>query len=91
MGKTVNINFRMDEDLKKEMEQTCLDMGISMTTAFNIYAKKVTRERRIPFEITAEPFYSENNIRAIAQSVEQLRQGKVISKTMEELEEMANE
>ena len=70
MGKTVNINFRMDEDLKKAMEQTCLDMGISMTTAFNIYAKKVTRERRIPFEITAEPFYSENNIRAIAQSVE---------------------
>ncbi len=34
------INFRMDEELKKEMERTCQDLGMSMTTAFTIYAKK---------------------------------------------------
>ena len=43
------INFRMDEELKRSMEQICQDMGMSMTTAFTIFAKKVTRERRIPF------------------------------------------
>ena len=45
----------MDAELKKNMEQVCEDMGLSMTTAFTIFAKKVSREHRIPFEITAYP------------------------------------
>jgi len=58
------VNFRMDEDLKKNMEQTCKEMGLSMTTAFTIFANKVTKEKRIPFEVAVEPdpFYSEANI-----------------------------
>lgn len=51
----VMVNFRMDEDIKKNMEQTCREMGLSMTTAFTIFATKVGKEKRIPFEITAEP------------------------------------
>lgn len=51
---SVNINIRMDSDLKKQFEDFCADMGMSMTTAFNIYAKKAVREYRIPFEIGAE-------------------------------------
>ena len=50
-----NVSFRMDENLKKEMEETCKELGINMTTAFVIYAKKMTREKRIPFEVSAEP------------------------------------
>ena len=34
------INFRMDEELKKNMEETCKDLGLSMTAAFTIFAKK---------------------------------------------------
>lgn len=51
----VMVNFRMDEDVKKNMEQACREMGLSMTTAFTIFATKVGKEKRIPFEITAEP------------------------------------
>lgn len=51
----VMVNFRMDETVKKSMEQACKEMGMSMTTAFTIFATKVGREKRIPFEITAEP------------------------------------
>lgn len=51
----VIVNFRMDEDVKKTMEQVCREMGLSMTAAFTIFAKKVGKEKRIPFEITAEP------------------------------------
>lgn len=50
----VMVNFRMDENVKKSMEQACREMGLSMTTAFTIYATKVGREKRIPFEITAQ-------------------------------------
>lgn len=51
----VMINFRIDEDTKRDMELACREMGLTMTTAFTIFAKKVGKEKRIPFEITAEP------------------------------------
>lgn len=51
----VMVNFRMDEDVKKSMEQACREMGLSMTTAFTIFATKVGKEKRIPFEVTAQP------------------------------------
>lgn len=50
------VNFRMDEDLKKNMDETCKRMGLTMTAAFTMFAVKVTREQRIPFEVTADPF-----------------------------------
>ena len=47
MANAVNVNFRMDPDLKRNMEEVCAEMGLSMTTAFTIFAKKVSREHRI--------------------------------------------
>ena len=70
------VNFRMDEDLKKSMEQVCQEMGLSMTTAFTIFARTVSRERRIPFEVTADPFYSESNIRYIEKVISDIESGK---------------
>lgn len=85
------INFRMDEELKKSMESICQELGINMTTAFTIFAKKVTREKRIPFDLSIDPFYSQSNMDAIAQSKEQIKQGKVVIKTMDDLEAMEKE
>ena len=62
MAQAVDINFRMDAELKEKMEKFCADMGLTMTAAFTIFAKKVSREKRIPFEISADPFYLESNI-----------------------------
>lgn len=62
MSQTVNVNFKLDAEVKKSMEQACADMGLSMSAAFTVFAKKVGRERRIPFEITADPFYSDTNV-----------------------------
>lgn len=76
MANAVNVNFRMDEELKKNMEQTCADMGLSMTAAFTIFAKKVSREKRIPFEITADPFYSEENMEYLRRGIAALNGGK---------------
>lgn len=49
-----NINIRMDEDLKKQFDSFCSDIGMNMTTAFCVFAKTVVREQRIPFEIKAD-------------------------------------
>jgi DNA-damage-inducible protein J len=71
------VNFRMDEDLKKSMEKVCSDMGLSMTAAFTIFAKKVSRERRIPFEVSADPFYSESNMKHLEQVIADIAEGRV--------------
>lgn len=52
----------MDEEDKKGMEEVCKELGLSMTTAFTLLAKKMRRERRIPFEVSIDPFYSDSNI-----------------------------
>lgn len=66
------VNFRMDQDLKNNMEALCKEMGLSMTAAFTIFAKKVCRERRIPFEISADPFYSDENMARLKSSIAQM-------------------
>ena len=85
------VNFRIDESTKKQMEQICNELGITMSTAFNIFAKKMIREKRIPFDVSIDPFYSESNMKAIDESIKQLEKGKVVRKTMRELEAMENE
>ncbi|MBR3458947.1 MAG: type II toxin-antitoxin system RelB/DinJ family antitoxin [Selenomonadaceae bacterium] len=86
------INLRMDAALKKDMESICKAMGMNLTTAFTIFAKKVTSERRIPFEVSApDPFYSEANQKRLKESIAQLESGNCVVKSMEELEMLANE
>lgn len=63
MAQAVNVNFKLDADVKKSMELACSELGLSMSAAFTIFAKKVAREKRIPFEVSVDPFYSESNIR----------------------------
>ena len=76
MANAVNVNFRMDPDLKRSMEEVCAEMGLSMTTAFTIFAKKVSREHRIPFEVSADPFYSESNLRHLESVMQDVKAGK---------------
>ncbi len=66
------VNFRMDSDLKRNMEEACKEMGLTMTSAFVLFATKVSREKRIPFEICADPFYSEENMARLRKSIAQM-------------------
>lgn len=70
------INFRMDTDLKHSMEAVCRDLGMNMTTAFTIFAKKMSRERRIPFDVSVDPFYSPANIAYLEGIVADMKSGK---------------
>ncbi|MEG1761958.1 MAG: type II toxin-antitoxin system RelB/DinJ family antitoxin [Hydrogenoanaerobacterium sp.] len=90
-----NVSIRMDEDLKKQFDVFCSDVGMNMTTAINIFAKMAVRERRIPFEISAaaDPFYSESNMNHLKKVVSDIETGraKFVVKSMEELETMEND
>ena len=67
------VNFRMDEDLKRAMEATCKEMGLTATAAYTLFAKKVTQEQRIPFEIVADPFYSAKNMERLRRAVADIK------------------
>ena len=47
-------SVRMDSQLKKEFSLICEDFGMSVSTAFTLFAKAVVREHRIPFEIKSD-------------------------------------
>ena len=85
------LNVRMDENLKRDFDQTCNDLGLTMSTAITMLAKKMTREKRIPFEVSIDPFYSESNMAALDESIKQFQSGKTVTKTFAELEAMENE
>lgn len=72
---TTMVNVRMDSETKHAMESVCKELGMSMTTAFTLFAKKVGRERRIPFEVSIDPFYSEENLAHLRRSVASLNEG----------------
>ena len=71
-------SVRMDSDVKKQLDDFCAQVGMNTTVAFNLFARAVLRERRLPFEITTEtdPFYSESNIAHLRRGVSALNSGK---------------
>lgn len=88
MTETVNVNIRMDKDIKDRAERMFNEMGMSMTTAFNIFVRQALRQGKIPFEIAVDPFYSDSNIRALRRSIREAENGKFVTKTMDELRAM---
>ena len=87
MAEVVNVNFKLDADIKKSMEEACSEMGISMSAAFKILAKKVGREKRIPVEVSADPFYSESNMKHLRRGIAALNAGNGVEHEMIEVAE----
>ena len=65
-------SVRMDDTLKKQFDTLCADFGMTVSTAINIFARTVVRERRIPFEISS-PIKSEITRKGALQAFNRLR------------------
>lgn len=70
------ISLRVDDDVKRRAEKIFDEIGLSMSTAINIFLKTVVRENRIPFELSADPFYSKENMAELERRVADIRSGK---------------
>lgn len=70
------ISLRVDDDVKRNAERTLNDIGLSMSTAINIFLKTVVRENRIPFELSADPFYSKENMEELERRIDGVRTGR---------------
>ena len=69
--------IRMDEDVKREFNALCENIGLTMTTAFCVFAKKAVSEQRIPFDLTAnvDPFYSDTNMKHLTAVIDGIEDG----------------
>ncbi|MBQ3801528.1 MAG: type II toxin-antitoxin system RelB/DinJ family antitoxin [Treponema sp.] len=89
-----SLTIRMDNSDKKAFSDICKSMGLSVSAAYNVFTKAVIRNRKIPFEVEAQEddgFYNPANIRHLEEIKKLEEQGKLkfITKTLEELEELA--
>ena len=77
------ISLRIDDDVKINAEKVCKDIGMSMSTAVNIYLKRLGAERRIPFEVSADPFFSKEDMYELERRIANIRTGKSVLKEHE--------
>ena len=84
------VNIRIDDALKERAEKLFDELGLNMTTAFNIFVRQTVRQGGIPFAITTnvDPFYSKRNMNVLRNSIQEADEGKFVKKTMEELTAM---
>ena len=80
------ISLRIDDDIKSNAERTLNDIGLSMSAAITIFLKTVIRENKIPFELSADPFYSEENMTVLKRRIDSVRTGESTLKEHELIE-----
>ena len=89
MADTTNISIRMDVELKKQAEQLFNELGMNMTTAFNIFLRQAVRQQRIPFDVALETPNAETL--AAFEEVERMRKDPSLGKTYTDVDEMMKE
>jgi DNA-damage-inducible protein J len=93
-----NITIRLDDKIKKEAEILFEKLGLSMSGAINIFFRQAIREQAIPFQIKAKTdedkyneYFNDYNMKILMESIAQAKAGNVVTKTLAELEAMADE
>ena len=73
------VNIRIDDNLKQQADRLFEELGLSMTTAINIFVRQTVRQGGLPFEITTktDPFYSESNLKVLRQSIKDADEGRL--------------
>lgn len=84
-----NLQVKIDDQLNADAKLVANNIGMDVTTAVRIFLKQFVRENGFPFRPMADPFYSVQNMAALQKSIAQLEAGKTVTKTIEELEAMA--
>jgi DNA-damage-inducible protein J len=88
MSKSASINMRIDPEFKEKAENLFGELGLSTTEAINIFLHQSVLQGGLPFEV--KNYKKVEYFADLHQSIEQLEQGKIVIKTIYELEEMEN-
>jgi len=90
MAATTNLNIRIDKELKEQAEVFFNELGLNMSSAFNIFVRQSLRQGKIPFELSvvSDPFYNPGNMAVLRHSIQEANEGKFVTKTLDELRVM---
>ena len=87
------ISIRLEDEDYAMLDEMLASMGQTKQTFYETYTKTALRLRRIPFIIEAplDPFYSESNVKRLQHSFRQEEEGRLVRKSMAELEAMEDD
>lgn len=71
------LSIRMDDSTKTAFEGFCESIGLTVSAAVNMFAKIAVRENRIPFNVSGDPFWSEENQARLRESIRHAKEGKL--------------
>ena len=80
---TVNLNIRMDKDLKEELDALCKELGLTTSTAINIFAKAMVRKQALPFKLSL----NKANKKAL-EAIQNVEEGKNLSRKFSSVAEL---
>ena len=83
----INTNISIDANLKKDAVSLFNEFGLDLSTAITLFLQQSVREQRIPFEITADPFYSAANIERLEKAIKDAKDGKLTIHDLIEVED----
>ena len=87
MAGTVNVSVRMDPELKKRADAFYAQLGLTLSSATNIFVRQCLQRGKIPFELEVDPFYSEENQARLGDSIARAERGEFAKiTTLDELE-----
>ena len=96
MPNQINVNIRMDKEIKEQADVLFNNLGFNLTTAVNAFVRQAIRDQAIPFQISAktaeenyDEYFNPRNMKILMESIADLKAGKGIVKTMAELEALA--
>ena len=76
----------MDEELKKQTEETLNEIGLNMSTYINSSLRALVREKKVPFELTTKQQANSEYLAKLDESIAQANRGDVVKYTMDELQ-----
>ena len=80
-------SVRMDDGLKRQFDALCADFGMNATTAFNIFARAVVRDKRIPFEIASNEPTLSDGMRAFMELRAEAKENGIQDMSLDEINE----
>ena len=83
-----NLQIRVDDALKQQAQTVVQSMGIDLSGAVRIFLTQLVKENGFPFIPSNDLFLSRSNQEALVRSIEQVKSGNVVKKTLAELRSM---
>lgn len=85
---TETISLRIDKDTRKKMVKVCDELGLSLSTAFNMYAKVVAREKKIPLKLDLNDYYNNDTKKSMKNVIKKKNLSKAFNSVDELIEDL---